>query len=335
MQKEKLVYVNPKEISIHKNVPNSRKNITKNDIKDLLNSIKERGIKNPIRVFELDGEYFLVSGERRLRCSLELKMKEVPCIVSEYGKSEEEIFENAEYDNIIENVQREDLNGFDLANAIQRLLDKGLNQKEISSKVGKSITWVSEVLRFNAASDDLKELVKKDEISLGEGMKIAKLDENLQGRAGKALSKAKEEAAKTGDKTKKKKLKESIEKATRVRSSPMPGKMEIKQNLNMLTEVLTEMKKDENASDSKQFFGLIGTQFALRWVCGEEASLTKNIEKLLKKYNIEVGKDGKKLNEKALEKKKKQDEKKKVKKESSKKKSSKKKSPKKTSKKKS
>ena len=309
---EQITSLDPSNIHIHPSAPNIRSKILKAEIKELIDSIREKGVRTPIRVFKLDGDskYYLVSGERRLRSFEFLKEEDpkefskIPVIISEYKGTPEEVIQEALYDNTIENIQRKDLNGLDLANRLKMFIDADLTKQEIALKIGKSITWVTETLKFLDADDIVKEKVEAGEISLDEGKKIAKLPESKQGAVAKGLAKAKE----IGDKESKKAIKNAIEKTNRVRSNPMPQKKEIKRKYNMLSLVVEAMKKDETVNDTKQYQGLLGTKLALKWVLGEEPDM--KVERLLEKYKIEVTADGTRLTPEMVTKLKKQKEKK-------------------------
>jgi len=267
-------------IEIHPDVPNIRTKIRKDDIKDLMSSIKESGLKSPITVFEEGEKYFLVSGERRLESFRELskedpkKYKTITAIVQKY-----EDISQALFDNTIENIQREDVNGFDLAKRIQMLLDKGIGKNEITKRLGKSITWVNDALKLLSADPEVQKQVADNNITFDEGKKIAKLPQDVQSAVAESLATVKSSGNKKATRT----LKKSIDQATRVRSSVMPGKKEISANKEKLFKIIEAMKKTDD-KDSKQYYGLQGVLMALRWVVGEETEL--KLDGLMKKYGI-------------------------------------------------
>jgi len=276
------------DVLIHPDVPNIRTKIKKDDIKDLINSIRESGLKSPIAVFLEDGKYYLVSGERRLESFRELskeepkKFKTIAAIVQTYEDKNQALFDNA-----IENIQREDVNGFDLAKRIQMLIDKKIGKQEICKRLGKSITWVNEALKFMEADPEVQKQVSDNNITFDEGKKIAKLPQDIQSAVATSLGTAKS----SGDKSTVTRLKKGVEKATRVRSSVMPGKKEISANKEKLSKIIDAMKKSED-KDTKQFYGLQGSLYALRWVIGEESEM--KLDGLMKKYKIEEEKKKKK-----------------------------------------
>jgi len=267
-------------IEIHPDVPNIRTKIRKDDIRDLINSIRESGLKSPVTVFEEGGKHFLVSGERRLESFRELskedpkKYRTITAIVQKYDDSSQALFDNA-----IENIQREDVNGFDLATRIQMLIDKGIGKSDITKRLGKSITWINEALKLLSADPEVQKQVADNKITFDEGKKIAKLPQEIQSAVAGTLGTVKS----SGDKKATRKLRRSIDQATRVRSSVMPGKKEISANKEKLFKIIDAMKKTDD-KDSKQYYGLQGSLYALRWVVGEEAEM--KLDGLLKKYGI-------------------------------------------------
>lgn len=293
----KVEYLDPKKIEIHKDTPNIRSRINKGECKDLMNSISERGVQNPITVFQSNGNTYLVSGERRLSSVLwlseeypkEARFKQIPVLVKKYGK---EFIRDVLFDNMIENIQREDLNGYDIAMRLKMLIDMGMEKTAICQQIGKSITWVNETLKFLESDKELQDAVKKGDLSLDEGKKIAKLPDEKQATVAKGLVQAKEIAQKTGDKSAKKKIKKGIDKATRKRSGVAPSKKEISVQKNTVFEILEAMKKAGD-KDSKPFLVLSGAYLTLQWSMGEQRDM--QLDKYLRKYKLDIGVDGRKV----------------------------------------
>ena len=129
---------------------------------ELVESIRERGIIQPLIVRKVDGKYELIAGERRWRAARELGLPEVPAIVRE--ASDREVLELA----LIENLQREGLNPIEEASAYQRLSrDFGLTQEDISKRVGKSRASIANAMRLLDLDADVQSLLKHDRISVG------------------------------------------------------------------------------------------------------------------------------------------------------------------------
>lgn len=129
---------------------------------ELVESIRERGIIQPLIVRKVDGKYELIAGERRWRAARELGLSEAPAIVRE--ASDREVLELA----LIENLQREGLNPIEEASAYQRLSrDFGLTQEDISKRVGKSRASIANAMRLLDLDPDVQSLLKHERISVG------------------------------------------------------------------------------------------------------------------------------------------------------------------------
>ena len=129
---------------------------------ELVESIRERGIIQPLIVRKVAGQYELIAGERRWRAARELGLAEAPAIVRE--ATDREVLELA----LIENLQREGLNPIEEASAYQRLSrDFGLTQEDISKRVGKSRASIANAMRLLDLAPDVQSLLKHDRISVG------------------------------------------------------------------------------------------------------------------------------------------------------------------------
>ncbi len=140
-----------------------RKSFDTEKLHALAASIKEHGILQPIVVKKNDnGFYTIVAGERRWRASKLAKISEVPVIIKDYD--DKTVSEVA----LIENLQREDLNPIEEAMGYERLVSEySMTQEEVSGKVGKSRSAVTNALRLLNLSENVKNLVKQQEISAG------------------------------------------------------------------------------------------------------------------------------------------------------------------------
>lgn len=129
---------------------------------ELVESIRERGIIQPLIVRKVGDHHELIAGERRWRAAKQLGLPEAPVILRE--ASDREVLELA----LIENLQREDLNPIEAANAYGRLhKDFGLTQEEIARKVGKSREVVANALRLLTLDPEVKGYVKTGHLSVG------------------------------------------------------------------------------------------------------------------------------------------------------------------------
>ena len=155
---EKIIKINPQSIKTNPYQP--RKEFDPIALNDLINSIKEYGIIQPLIVSKLDDGYELVAGERRLRSALELDLKEVPVIVRDFNAQKK--LEIA----LIENLQRENLNPIESAIAYSQLMNEfNLSQEDLSARLGKSRSSIANALRFLALPDEIKAALSKKQIT--------------------------------------------------------------------------------------------------------------------------------------------------------------------------
>lgn len=131
-------------------------------LQELIESIRERGIIQPLIVRKVGDHFELIAGERRWRAATELKLAEAPVIIRQ--ASDVEVLELA----LIENLQREDLNAIEEAMAYSRLhKDFNLTQEDISKKVGKSRASIANAMRLLDLHPDIQTLLKQSRISVG------------------------------------------------------------------------------------------------------------------------------------------------------------------------
>ncbi len=134
---------------------------------ELVESIREHGIIQPLVVREVDGRFELIAGERRWRASTKLELSEVPIIVRE--ASDRDVLEMA----LIENLQREDLDPIEEAEAYTRLaVDFGLKQDEIAQRVGKKRATVANTMRLLDLDRSVRDLVSQKLITAGHAKAI-------------------------------------------------------------------------------------------------------------------------------------------------------------------
>ncbi len=130
------------------------------DLEDLIASIKEHGIMQPLIVTKKGSGFELIAGERRLRASKALGLKTVPAIVRE--ASEQQKLELA----LIENIQRQDLNAVEEAIAYKALVDEfALTQDAVAARVGKSRSAVANIIRLLDLPDDVLCALREGKIS--------------------------------------------------------------------------------------------------------------------------------------------------------------------------
>lgn len=162
------------EIDINKIEPGKgqpRKNFDKEKIEALAESIKEHGIIQPLIVNKENGIYYIIAGERRWRAAKVAGIKKIPVI--EKSATSKEIMELA----IIENVQREDLNPVEEAEAYERLMKEyEMTQEQVSSMVGKSRSAVANTLRLLNLSKKIRKSLISGEISAGQARPILAIE---------------------------------------------------------------------------------------------------------------------------------------------------------------
>ncbi|MGM0577261.1 MAG: ParB/RepB/Spo0J family partition protein [Myxococcota bacterium] len=139
---------------------------------ELIGSIKEKGILQPLVVRKDDQGYVVVAGERRLRAAAQAGLEEVPVLVKDVAT--EEAFELA----LIENIQREDLNPVEEAQAYQRLLDRpGMTQDGLARRIGKNRSTVANALRLLRLEAPVQELVVDGKLSAGHARAVLSVDQ--------------------------------------------------------------------------------------------------------------------------------------------------------------
>lgn len=153
------------EIEISKIRPNPyqpRKFFNEEHLSELMASIKEHGVIQPIVVRESLNGYEIIAGERRWRASRALNIETIPVVIKNF--SDEQVMEVA----LIENLQREDLNPIEIATAYEKLLLKfNLTQEELAIKLGKSRSNVANFLRLLQLPEEILDKVAEGQISMG------------------------------------------------------------------------------------------------------------------------------------------------------------------------
>ena len=154
------------KINISQIVPNPsqpRKNFKDEELKELSSSIKNQGLIQPIIVKPIDDNQFqIIAGERRWRACQLNGMHEVECVIRDFDETS--ILEAA----LIENIQREDLNVIEEANAYKGLIDiKGINNENLAKLIGKSSSHISNILRLLELDKKIQEMVIQGDLSMG------------------------------------------------------------------------------------------------------------------------------------------------------------------------
>jgi len=170
----KVAEIEPDKISTNSNQP--RKDFNEEAMAELKQSIREKGIIQPITVRQIDEGFELIAGERRLIASRELGLKKIPSYILPV-KSDAEMVELA----LIENLQREDLNPVEEAKAFQMLYNTfGLSHDEIAKKVGKVRSTITNSLRLLNLPDQILKDLREAKLSAGHARPIISLDSEKQ-----------------------------------------------------------------------------------------------------------------------------------------------------------
>jgi ParB family chromosome partitioning protein len=164
------------ELDIKKIVPNEyqpRRVFRDNALNELVSSIKEKGVIQPVIVRKTaDNEYQLIAGERRWRASEMAGLRRIPVVIKDVAPVE--ALELA----LIENIQREDLNPIETAEAFQRLIrDFSLTHEDLSRKVGKDRATVSNYLRILKLASDIKKWIAEGSLTIGHAKAILQADD--------------------------------------------------------------------------------------------------------------------------------------------------------------
>ncbi len=141
-------------------------------LQELTDSIRVKGIIQPIVVRRSAIGFELIAGERRLRAAKELKFEQIPALIREAGD------EDALELSLIENIQRQELNAIEEAEAYQHLMNKfGLTQEKISEMVGKSRPSIANTLRLLRLPLEIKEQIKKGKISFAHSRCLLEIED--------------------------------------------------------------------------------------------------------------------------------------------------------------
>ncbi|HEX8948154.1 MAG TPA: ParB/RepB/Spo0J family partition protein [Dissulfurispiraceae bacterium] len=163
------------QIDIEKILPNKqqpRKVFKDEALKDLSASIKEKGVLQPVIVSRAgDGTFTLIAGERRWRASHLAGLKKIPALIKDV--SSQDAIEIA----LIENIQREELNPLETAEAFNRLIrDFHLTQEALSQRVSKDRATIANYLRLLKLPDEIKSLVNSSSLSMGHAKALLSIE---------------------------------------------------------------------------------------------------------------------------------------------------------------
>jgi ParB family chromosome partitioning protein len=165
---ETKVEVQKNQLSVSDLIPNKyqpRKNFDETNLEDLTNSIKERGIIQPIIVRKSDNEnskFEIIAGERRWLAAQRAGIHNVPVVITDVDDLKSLEFA------IVENVQRHDLNPLEEAQGYKRLIDEfSYDQEKVSKFIGKSRSYITNSLRILTLPDEVIKLIESNKLSTG------------------------------------------------------------------------------------------------------------------------------------------------------------------------
>ena len=163
----------PSEVDLDSIVPGPmqpRTHFDEASLANLADSIKTHGVVQPLLVRRRDGGFELIAGERRWRAAKLAGLTRVPVVVKDVP--DDSLLEIA----LIENIQREDLNPIEEAQAYKKLIETvGLTQEALASRVGRDRSYITNYLRLLRLPDDLQQLVKEARLSTGHARTILAL----------------------------------------------------------------------------------------------------------------------------------------------------------------
>ncbi|MGI6329533.1 MAG: ParB/RepB/Spo0J family partition protein [Bacilli bacterium] len=156
---------------LRRNPYQPRKVFDEEALNELAASIKENGVIQPIIVKRSIKGYEIIAGERRVRASKKIGLETIPAIVKDF--SDEQMMQIA----LLENLQRENLNAIEEAEAYKTIIDSlGITQEDLSKKMGKSRSHVTNMLGLLKLPLAIQELVLQNKISMGHARVLSKLD---------------------------------------------------------------------------------------------------------------------------------------------------------------
>lgn len=172
--KEEVLYVSAEQIRPNPFQP--REDFDEDSIKELAQSIREKGVIQPLLVRRSGDNFELIAGERRLRAAKSLGLKEIPILVR--NVEDVDSLEIA----LIENIQRQGLNPIEEARAYQHLMDKfHMTQEAMSEVLGKARVTISNTMRLLKLPHEIQMEIKNGRISYGHGRALIEIEDiNLQ-----------------------------------------------------------------------------------------------------------------------------------------------------------
>lgn len=159
-----------KDIEINKDQP--RKQFNEDALQELADSITQHGVIEPLVVTKRDKYYLLVSGERRWRAAMKAGLKEVPVVIKDY--TDQQVLEIG----LIENIQRENLNPIEEAQAYKKLIEEfHLKQDDVAERVSKSRTAITNIMRLLKLTERVQEMVIDEKLTNGHARALLPIED--------------------------------------------------------------------------------------------------------------------------------------------------------------
>jgi len=175
------VSASPMEIDVDLIEPNPEQPRTRFDdahLEDLARSIRANGVVQPIVVRKRNGRYQIIAGERRWRATQRAGLRRIPAVVKDIP--DDKLLELA----LVENIQRQELNAIEEANAYRKLIDYvGLTQEMVAERVGKDRTLIATSIRLLKLPNDVQKLIIEGSLSAGHGRALLMTDDPKVQRA--------------------------------------------------------------------------------------------------------------------------------------------------------
>ena len=173
---ESIAYINTSRIK--KNTLQPRKEFDQEKLSDLISSIKEKGVLQPLLVRQSGDQYELIAGERRLRAAQSLNIDKVPAIVKIASDQEALVLA------LIENIQREELNVIEEAKAFKQLIEEfDFTQDVVAHSVGRNRTTVTNILRLLTLPEEIQKSISAGSFSMGHARAILSLKNESKQKA--------------------------------------------------------------------------------------------------------------------------------------------------------
>lgn len=168
---------------IEPNADQPRTRFEETALEELAQSIRANGIVQPIIIRRKGSQYQIVAGERRWRAAQKAGLQKIPVVIKDI--SDDKVLELA----LIENIQRQELNAIEEANAYRKLIDSiGLTQEMLAERIGKSRTVITTYLRLLRLPNDIQKLVEENKISAGHARALLMSDDtDLQRRIARSI----------------------------------------------------------------------------------------------------------------------------------------------------